>query len=122
MIPFFFDEPETEADGAKCVVVPAGIKSKPQLLSFLSKAIPLPDYFGKNWDALEECLADLKPSDGEIILSHQDIPMAGSATEQKIYLEILAALAAQPLSPVRVHFLRTDEPQIESLLSGGPRS
>lgn len=35
------------------------IKSKDELLRQLSQVMKFPDYFGSNWDALEECLNDL---------------------------------------------------------------
>ncbi len=121
MIPFHFDEPPPVNAGSRIVVIPAGLKSKPELLAHLARAIPLPDYFGKNWDALEECLADLKPAQGEIFLVHHDVPMTISANEQLVYLEILNAVARQPLSPLRIYFSKEDQAHIEQLLSGGSR-
>lgn len=35
------------------------IKSKADLLRQMSQVMKFPDYFGNNWDALEECLSDL---------------------------------------------------------------
>ena len=45
------------------------LKSKEELLRKLSQAMKFPDYFGSNWDALEECLNDLEwlPAKGYII-------------------------------------------------------
>ncbi len=36
------------------------LRSKEQLFECLAAQIPLPKYFGKNWDALEECLQDFR--------------------------------------------------------------
>lgn len=36
------------------------IKDDEMLFSVLSKALGFPDYFGRNWDALDECLADME--------------------------------------------------------------
>jgi RNAse (barnase) inhibitor barstar len=35
------------------------IKSKQELLGTFSDALNFPEYFGENWDALEECIRDL---------------------------------------------------------------
>jgi len=49
--------------GGKCRT-PAG------LFAEFSQVLKFPDYFGQNWDALEECLADLEwlPAKGYILL------------------------------------------------------
>jgi RNAse (barnase) inhibitor barstar len=41
------------------------IASPEALFSKLAQALELPDYFGHNWDALDECLRDL---DGDVVL------------------------------------------------------
>ena len=41
--------------------------SKDDLLAAIAEALVLPDYFGHNWDALEECLQDLE-FDGEVLV------------------------------------------------------
>ena len=42
-----------DIDGNKMV-------DKNVFFSFISKELYFPDYFGKNWDALDECLQDLE--------------------------------------------------------------
>jgi RNAse (barnase) inhibitor barstar len=37
-------------------------KNKHDLLDILSRELKFPDYFGSNWDALEECLGDIAPN------------------------------------------------------------
>lgn len=42
-----------DVDGNKMV-------NKEVFFSFISKELNFPDYFGRNWDALDECLQDLE--------------------------------------------------------------
>ncbi len=37
----------------------AGCRDKTELLTRLSQALRFPDWFGHNWDALADCLADM---------------------------------------------------------------
>ena len=37
----------------------AGVQQKQELLAKIASAMNFPDYFGKNWDALVDCLRDL---------------------------------------------------------------
>src|SRR5215510_9162043 len=48
----------------------AGVRDKSELLARLSRALRFPDWFGGNWDALEDCLTDLSwlKADGHVLL------------------------------------------------------
>ena len=69
--------------------IPKGLTSKFQLMEALSLALCLPDYFGSNWDALEECITDLSwIQPFQVAIVHQDLPLMAES-ELKIYLDIL---------------------------------
>ena len=61
------------ARGGGLEVVPvslAGVERKEALLERLAAALAFPDWFGANWDALEDCLGDLswRAGDGWLLL------------------------------------------------------
>ena len=71
--------------GAKCQTT-AG------LLTEWARALDFPDYFGHNWDALEECLADLEwvPAKGYILLiTDAARVLPDDEEEYETFLEIL---------------------------------
>jgi hypothetical protein len=70
--------------------VPPGINSKSALLEALFVALRFPDYFGGNWDALDECIRDLYwlPS-GDVVLTHSDLPLSNDRPSLSTYLSIL---------------------------------
>ena len=86
-------------------------KTPSTLLDEFARALEFPDYFGHNWDALEECLTDLEwlPAKGYIVLitdaahvlSHDD-------SEYETFLEILRdageAWGRQRATPFHVLF------------------
>ena len=54
------DPAELEAAGVRVAAIDGtAVESKQDLMSALSEALELPDYFGGNWDALDEVLRDL---------------------------------------------------------------
>ncbi len=71
----------------------AGVQDKEALLARLATALALPDWFGGNWDALEDCLTDLswRAGSGHVILikEHGELP----ADDLGVLLEVLAAAA-----------------------------
>ena len=66
----------TKALGYSCVEVElAEVRDKEGLLSALAEALAFPPWFGHNWDALEDCLADMSWREAEgnvLILRHAD--------------------------------------------------
>ena len=48
----------------------AAASDKEQLLEQLARALAFPQWFGRNWDALEDCLGDLawRAGDGHVLL------------------------------------------------------
>ncbi len=45
--------------GSELALSRIAVARKPQLLQSIAKALDFPDWFGGNWDALEDCLTDL---------------------------------------------------------------
>ena len=70
--------------------VPAGIRSKANLLAAFAGAGHFPDYFGGNWDALLDCLRDLSwISNRKVVVVHSDVPLHNAPEDCRAYLEIL---------------------------------
>ena len=86
---FIFDN-QDQRNAVHRADVPAGIESKTVLLDHLSDALLFPNYFGGNWDALEECIRDLSwlPG-GDVILRHEDLPLPQDVASLSTYLSIL---------------------------------
>jgi RNAse (barnase) inhibitor barstar len=60
----------TAADFAFWRVDLAKVRSKAGLLAAVAKALDFPDWFGHNWDALQDCLTDLswRPAPGYAVV------------------------------------------------------
>jgi RNAse (barnase) inhibitor barstar len=61
----------------------AGCDDKPMLLERAAAALDFPDWFGGNWDAFYDCLADLgwRPARGYVLLVENTADMRRSAPE-----------------------------------------
>lgn len=105
-IDLYVEDIESQAPSENLVtIVPAGIRSREKLFSILSKALKFPSYFGRNWDALNDCLRDFWWTDiFQITVIHRDIPALGTAAT-RIYLDVLA-YCAEDWKPGEDHQLR----------------
>jgi RNAse (barnase) inhibitor barstar len=68
------------------------ISRKEQLLNHVATALRFPNYFGGNWDALEECLTDMEWVDAEgyfIYYDHIDPLVAAHPDQFETLIEIL---------------------------------
>jgi Barstar (barnase inhibitor) len=94
-LPFHFyapDEAAVASDLQQVAYIPADIPTKTALLEVIASAARLPWYFGGNWDALEECLADLDWSEPpRLVISHADLPLTHDTASCATYLSILQA-------------------------------
>lgn len=74
-------------------IVPAGLHNRNQLFDALRRELRLPEYFGDNWDALDECLRDLCwIKHRQVVIVHHDVPRL-AARDLATYLDILLASA-----------------------------
>lgn len=91
MSPFHFDDSALPISSALVAKMPTGIMNKATLLEELDQRLHFPDYFGNNWDAVDECIRDLSwlPA-GPVVLKHEDLPLADDAASLKTYLSILS--------------------------------
>ena len=54
-------ESESDSLGWRCIVLDGSeVEDRTAFLEAADEAFALPEWFGMNWDALEECLADLE--------------------------------------------------------------
>jgi RNAse (barnase) inhibitor barstar len=70
-----------------------GAADKDALLARLAEALGFPDWFGGNWDALEDCLADLswRPGEGHVLLLERHGEL--SLDDLGVLIDILSASA-----------------------------
>jgi hypothetical protein len=87
--------------GARCL-------TKPALLQEWAAALQFPGYFGDNWDAFEECLADRGWLAGDVhvaVLTAADRILEDQLDERSTFLRILKTVAENPGErPLRVLF------------------
>src|SRR5262245_60925240 len=78
-------------DGTRCQTAPA-------LLAEFAHALEFPAYFGRNWDALEECLVDLDwlPAEGYLlVITDADQLLGGPGEDYGTFLEVMETVAAE---------------------------
>lgn len=77
--------------GSKLAVAMIRFGEKDVLLSSVAAALNFPSWFGRNWDALEDCLGDLSWSDaaGHVLI----VEDAKSGDELGIFIDVLRSSA-----------------------------
>jgi hypothetical protein len=70
----------------------AAAAGKDALLERMARALAFPHWFGRNWDALEDCLTDLswRPADGYVLLFEDSEP----GDDLGVLIDVLASSAA----------------------------
>jgi len=123
MIPFHYDESNLPSSPAHVANIPSGITDPLDLLEELAIQLNFPDYYGMNWNALDECIRELSwlPR-GSVVLRHHDLPLHGDIASQKTYISILAYVAlnryhhpGQRLSDLVVVFPPDAKDEVERL-------
>ena len=75
--------------GSVVVNIKGPFVDKEALFSFLADELKFPDYFGKNWDALYDCLVDLNPErQRKVILLHMN-PLGLNNQDTETYFTLL---------------------------------
>ena len=73
------------------------IESKEALFHLVAKEMRFPDYFGNNWDALEECMNDLmewRPANGYVVLfEYAHIFCQSAPNDFLTFIDIVARIA-----------------------------
>ena len=91
-MPFEFVADTTGFRAPDCHVIrlDGRLRRKRDLLRMLASKLRFPNYFGENWDALEECLIDLTwlAPPHEVAIVHKYLPLMDSK-QRAVYLDIL---------------------------------
>jgi RNAse (barnase) inhibitor barstar len=88
---FSFSEEAVQASAADFVAhIPSFLRERDLLFDTLAETLKFPEYFGKNWDALSDCLRDLSwIKQQRVIIVHSDLPLS-SLDDRSKYLAVLS--------------------------------
>lgn len=114
-VPFVFYE-STEALGDGMIAsVRAGIAGVDELFDVLTEALHLPDYFGRNWNAVNDVLRDLWwLAPRRVVLVHADLPDL-PPYDLREYLDILRVAVDTWKERSGAHELVVAFPEMEQL-------
>jgi RNAse (barnase) inhibitor barstar len=123
---FAFGDDGASDDATVHANVPQNITCKAALLATIATQLSFPDYFGGNWDALEECICDLSwlPT-GRVLVKHVDVPLVEDVRSAMAYVAILKS-AARKMSksehhPLSIVFPAQYRDQVLWLLRSGEK-
>lgn len=70
------------------------LRTKSDVLAVIGRVLGMPDYFGSNWDALEEGLRDFDEGKGWLLIfEHADSILALPRQDLTVFAEILSSTA-----------------------------
>ena len=92
------------------------VEDKQALLERLAQALAFPEWFGGNWDALEDCLCDLswRPGEGHVFVLRAGVQLP--ADDFGVLVDVLAASGAFWAERGRPFFAAFVDPQHELAL------
>lgn len=89
--------PQARAAGFDVATISlSGITGKRELLDRFAAALAFPEWFGANWDALQDCLSDLSWRDGRgqlLVIDGFEALQAASRDDCGVLLDVLAESA-----------------------------
>ena len=115
----FYPDDVTPPEHVRYLVrITRGISDKQALLRLISAALQFPEYFGFNWDALDECLADLSWLEpGDIVIWHESMPLSHAPKELSHYLNVLRNTQQDLSRSITVSFPESSRDTVERMLS-----
>ena len=95
--------------------VRADLATVDALFDVLTEALHLPNYFGRNWDALDEVLGDLSwLAPRRVVIVHADLPEL-PADQLRVYLDVLRTAVDEWTRRPGAHELVVAFPEVEQL-------
>lgn len=123
--PFEYTPDAEPAPGALTVRLSAQTDGRDALFDAYAQALSFPDWFGRNWDALWDMLADLEWLDGHAVaIVHESLPRLEPdvlAFYLAFVADILTTWSDSPES-FRVLFADADRARIAELLADAGHS
>ena len=119
MIEFYPSGSSPTGSESYVVRIPQGITHKEKLPKCIAAGLNFPDYFGCNWDALDECLADLSwLQTRKVYIWHDDIPLISEPDEARGYLQVLQRMQPErERFQLQISFPKTVRAQLNVLLA-----
>lgn len=122
MEPFLFsrDPSGLVKVGDATLRVDSGIATRDALFDRYSAGLSFPDYFGRTWDALDECLCDLHwVQEKRVVILHEELPRL-MQEEMSVYLRVLAGAVedwrSDETHDLHVVFPKSAEQRVRELL------